>query len=244
MSELAPNYDKTQQNNKETPYIQASVNLTAEDFWQVGQGDIQLSKEANTAKSLQRVEPFIHWNNDNKATISHHIVIPASSIKGVIAHRLDYHYRRHTNDFTKKGTQLTEKITDATEHLFGIINENGAHTGQVIINDATSTLDFNNPPIGIMQHNSIDRFTGGVRKGMLFTEELIYNTPVNFTFTILNESIKVTEQAIRYALRDTFADLTEGRLALGAASSKGHGYFSGEVIWNKAGNEWLGEDAS
>jgi hypothetical protein len=88
----------------------------------------------------------------------------------------------------------------------------------------------------IMPHNSIDRFTGGVRQGFLFSEELAEGGQASLHLAIVRgpKLGKETVEALRLAL----SDLVEGRLAIGAGGGKGHGYCGGEIRWSDDG-AWI-----
>lgn len=82
------------------------------------------------------------------------------------------------------------------------------------------------PHVQAMIHNSIDRYTGGVRNRMLFVEELIWQRPIELRITLLT-GVERSEPTARQALARAIRDLCEGRLALGAGTTKGHGSFTG-----------------
>ncbi len=86
-------------------------------------------------------------------------------------------------------------------------------------------------------HNGIDRFTGGVRQHVLYGEEVL-SCPFNLKITLLPGPVSAEAKK---ALAMTLDDLVEGRLALGAGSSRGHGYFTGQTSWNEPGKQWLKE---
>jgi hypothetical protein len=73
-------------------------------------------------------------------------------------------------------------------------------------------------------HNAIDRFTGGVRDRLLFSEELLWQDEMELALLI--HTARLGEDA-RQALRLALDDLISGRLALGAGAGKGHGRFTG-----------------
>ena len=90
-----------------------------------------------------------------------------------------------------------------------------------------------------MPHNSIDRFTGGVRDGFLFSEELAHRGQIELELLLLDPA-RIARQCPlgREALRLALADLIEGRLALGGGSGKGHGFCRGCIDWSDDG-AWI-----
>jgi hypothetical protein len=112
--------------------------------------------------------------------------------------------------------------------------------GHVCINDVHIEVSLKD--VQAMLHNSIDRFTGGVRNRMLFSEELIYRQPLSLDIDLL-PGVDRADESARRALARALRDLCEGRLALGAGVTKGHGSFTGEPDqptreWLKQQEEW------
>ena len=84
-----------------------------------------------------------------------------------------------------------------------------------------------------LPHSGIDRFTGGVREGALFFEEVILREqelPV-MTLTLTEPKERFDPKTIT-ALEHALNDLCKGYLALGAGSGRGgYGYFTGNWQW-------------
>ena len=110
--------------------------------------------------------------------------------------------------------------------------------GRVVISD----LFIENPgPQKILNHVSIDRFTGGARtlEGALFDEKPYYGGD-EFTMKIsVLETANLKDEKVREALSDALGDLAAGRLAIGTGAGRGNGYFKGNIEWNQAGKVWL-----
>ena len=86
-------------------------------------------------------------------------------------------------------------------------------------------------------HNGIDRFTGGVRDGVLFVEEVVTDSqPFQLNITVALPANRQPSPEMWQALHLALTDLVEGDLALGAGGGRGHGYFEGRWI---TGKEWL-----
>ncbi|MFA6700300.1 MAG: RAMP superfamily CRISPR-associated protein [Thiomicrospira sp.] len=202
-------------------FIRFALDLEAEDFWRIGQGDKALGKLGQDYDKEPDLKPYtetvIQWQNDQACLTKQQIVIPASGIKGALRHRTLFHYRRLHNDFSD-GTKPCERTDQELKDLFGTTEGKGL-AGSLIIDDIY--LD-KTPPHKVMMHNKIDRFTGGTIDGALFSEQLLYGGGFRLTGQIKqgNQSPQLLE-AFRLAL----LDLAEGRLALGGGSTKGHGYF-------------------
>ena len=94
-------------------------------------------------------------------------------------------------------------------------------------------------------HNAIDRFTGGVRKGALYSEELLYQPKftVKIWLTRLptqpsTDEEKVTWNNVINAFKDTVRDIELGLLPMGAGSGRGS-----SLVEKSPHGEWICNDA-
>lgn len=241
--------------------LSAKLDLRALDFWRVGQGDLPLSEQGDEtdADLLPLTEPVIEWEDGkvrnigdqaNSAQPLRSVLVPATAIKGALSHRIAYHYHCRTGTFTEsvfadpEGAVGWDKSNDckAIQDLFGYAKDTGdgeesGQAGKLFFDDLY--LEVDKETLQLMMHNVIDRFTGGVRQQLLFAEELIYRSKCPLTFHVLVDE-DIDEDA-RLALVEAIDDLCQGRLAIGAASSRGHGFFNGPCTWdgNKTSLRWL-----
>ncbi len=221
------------------------LKLTPLDGYRFGGGTDSLKK--GDADLLPITEKCVIWDNQGSLTQKKQIVIPASSVKGVLSHRVAYHYNILDEKFVDK-IEITDfkKYTEeneAVKALFGYVNKEREEfqIGCLIFDDVY--LDIDKEQVTEYTHNSIDRFTGGVRDGTLFSEEVITDkqsfslkitvvSPLNEKSDKWKQLSKVKKEEKRAniwkSLQLALNDLAEGRLALGAAGGRGHGYFSGE----------------
>jgi hypothetical protein len=133
----------------------------------------------------------------------------------------------------------------AVRALFGFCKDskNGKDEGQrgrVIISD----LFVENPGAPkILNHVSIDRFTGGARvlEGALFDEKPYYGGPGFALDVVVTQPDQIEDGKIRQALAAALDDLAQGRLAIGAGAGRGNGYFRAEdgVKWDEKGAAWI-----
>ena len=219
--------------------------------YRFGGGLNSLNKNSQPNSLTAITESCVKWKNDRgELTEDKQVVIPASSVKGALSHRVAYHYNALIAQFADEITepdQYAEKVknyvgesNEAVQALFGYVIEKEeqqeiAQVGCLIFNDIY--LDY--PTRDTLQtveypHNSVDRFTGGVLEGALFFEEMLTDTKsfvLNITL-IENELPFNILKALLFSLND----LIEARLALGAGGGRGHGYFKGEWLMGK---EWL-----
>ena len=216
-------------------WLNYELALTPEDSWRFGGGKWALTP-GKTADALPYTEERLEWNQ-GQAQTRRVIVVPASGIKGALAHRLAYHYNRLSGHFADNAQTdydpFKPEENPAVKVLFGYAKvqregqSDAGQVGAVLIEDAVLPLD--EPKKIRLAHNSIDRYTGGVRNGVLFTEEALLGGAFTLKLAVKSSVWTQTDENIRQAFRDALEDLAKGRLALGAASAKGHGVFVGTV---------------
>lgn len=227
--------------------------LTPDDFFLFGSG---FGDE--DADMTPITETKVDWEN-NPAKVKEHVyLLPATSIKGAIAHRVAYHYNRLTNvfaeDFNKEGGKNAEgkSMNDyvgsnnvAVRLLFGY--EGDAKTRKIRGNVLFSDLydDKQEGKDKILNHVAIDRFTGGAIDGALFSEKTVYGKEIKKPFTLevfvnekrvehlveeLYENNKDVLNNTKMALKAALDDICNGRLPLGGGVNRGNGMFHGRLI--------------
>jgi CRISPR/Cas system CSM-associated protein Csm3 (group 7 of RAMP superfamily) len=222
--------------------VAARLSLQPEAFWMIGGG-----YDAEVDMAPLRANRIV-WRQGSGSVERDRVVVPGSALKGALAHRVAFHYNRLTGRFAAAGVDPeahTGVNNKAVSQLFGFCKGSlGAapegRRGRVIIGD----LFVDEPgEQKVLNHVSLDRFTGGARtlEGALFDEKPFYRGP-GFSVTVqLTEADRIEGPQVRLALDAALRDLAEGRLAIGAGSGRGNGYFRAEqgVQWNEAGTAWL-----
>jgi hypothetical protein len=229
-------------------WLKVEIPLQAEDFWRVGGGAISFGqhyeKEADARLYSERQ---VLWNDDGAGGERARLdqprpVLPGASIKGALAHRTAFHAHRLAGRWADGSVAMVAPDTPCEEvqSLFGLIantdseGQSDGLAGRIFISDVRLS---ETGKVQLLQHNSLDRFTGGVRKGMLFSEEALFRTDITLCLEIDTRSISLkARQAFRLALED----LRNGRLPLGSGHAKGHGYFRGHAL-PKPLLDWLNE---
>lgn len=160
-------------------------------------------------------------------------VIPGSSIKGALAHRVAYHYNKLTGVCLNNlhPSQYVNHIGEnntAVRELFGTPAGIDAEpqAGNIVIDDLfLSDQEVDNSKI--LNHVAIDRFTGGAIEGALFSENVsrLQTDAIHFKIYVVNTS-KYSEHVIQ-AFEDSLSDLCMGLLPLGGMTTKGFGAFTG-----------------
>lgn len=229
-----------------------TITLTPRDFWRMGQGNVSVGSYKKSPDLLPKMEPVVTWAN-GRATIGARLaLVPGSSVKGALAHRTAFHWNALNGIFVDDMSPEQIQAWDKSEHcdgvraLFGYAKESetarghghdvAGRSGHLLIDD--THIAVSQEDVQVMIHNSLDRFTGGVRNRMLFTEELIWKRPIELKLMLLPEAEAVDSTAKR-ALARAILDLCQGRLALGAGTTKGHGSFAGTP--DEATKQWVRE---
>jgi len=242
-----------------TSVRQISIDLTPLEGYRFG-GGVERLVDKSEAELLLVTEQCVEWENRTGKLTPKKMLIPASGIKGALNHRVAYHYNALTQVFADK--KLTNRDTahqDVKQHvgekneavraLFGYVEEKDeqqtqqevAQIGCLIFNDVYLKPSSQEVQVVEYPHNGVDRFTGGVREGVLFSEEVVTDTqsfPLNITVVLPSNENKTWQDIkkegkadhVWKALQLALNDLVEGRLAIGAGGGRGHGYFSGKWI--------------
>lgn len=233
--------------------ITATISLTGEGFMRIGGGDLPVHTSDEPADLIMQSEKYLTWGSGKAQFSQRYPLIPGSAIKGALAHRLTFHDNRINSQFADKmdsderQAAVDRKNTPIAKQLLGFAsntdksqdgtrNSEGA-AGHVLINDVY--LD-GAAQTSKLWHNKIDRFTGGVVDGALYSEEVLYQPKFTFSLTFLR-STEVTLQA-RHAIKATLDDLCQGRLPLGANGSRGLGSCIGDIEWSDDG-QWIEGEA-
>ncbi len=228
---------------KDTPLTHHALQLTPIAAWRFG------------PDMRPRVEQRVHWLDNEGKTEGKlgaaEIVIPASSIKGALRHRAYFYACCAAGYFAGQAADSAEQKTAdaAINAIFGDASHNadGAEVGSVgnlIINDLYIPIPApEENAIGVQQHNAIDRFSGGVRNRMLFSEELLFaiKDPIKLDVWLDKARIGDNNKIGMTAVEGALADLAAGRLALGGGASKGHGLFKGSQVTAPASQKQTGE---
>lgn len=211
--------------DKKIPF--ATLPLKALDNWRCGSGSQLLTKTVNQPANVSLIsysEPRITWvKNKAKLSETNIPVLCGSSIKGILAHRVAYHYRKHENQWAETMADHTheqwQKRPDALAELFGFSDDEHENSlaGKLYVDDCEITYQHTT----IRHHNSIDRFTGGVRKGALYTEELLYQPEFTLKLWLAPNTDTELSASLISALKDTLKDLEIGLLPMGAGSGRG-----------------------
>ncbi len=210
------------------------------DFWRIGGGDRPVGRHQDQDPDLlPQQEPRVRWTPQGPQ-IDTRVLVPGSAVKGPLAHRSRFHahcaqgcWAEDARPPDATGDEPAECLE--TRWLFGSAKSGGKRrgpetgvAGRVFIDDAFLALD--QTAADALMHNAIDRFTGGVRARMLFSEEVLNTGRIEIPLLIdlapRHDEDAIDTAALR-ALRRSLQDLVSGRLAIGAGASRGFGRFLG-----------------
>lgn len=204
-------------------YDTYALSLVAEDFLFFGSGfgDAKGDADMTTVKASR-----VFWSDDNRGELQKDLLlIPATSVKGALRHRVAYHHNRLLGRFVDGDPNNAPKDADndeAVRAVFGYQDGKTLVAGKVLMSDIIE----NPTPSKLLNHVSIDRFTGGAIDGALFTEQVDYAKGRNFNLQILVKKDALSGDKVREAFESALSDLCHGMLPLGGGVNRGHGIFT------------------
>ncbi|WP_259015105.1 RAMP superfamily CRISPR-associated protein [Emticicia fluvialis] len=174
------------------------------------------------------MEETVEYHENGGISFNNKTLIPASSIKGAISHRVAFHYNKLHKRWAGTAEAKTSDDNEAVIALFGTKKDDKeGQRGFVIINDIYFDEEVINDKI--FNHVAIDRFTGGALEGALFSEKVSAFTykEARLKIEIYLEKTDFEDSHIIKALELTLEDICKGLLPLGSMITKGHGIFTG-----------------
>lgn len=215
--------EKNYQKSKiDIDYVIYTLKIKPDDFFIFGSG---FGDE--DADMTPVYEKAIQYDGINSRLCEEQILIPASSLKGAIAHRTTYHYNLQHEFYIGNS-----KVKESIKEIFGEAknskkNITGAK-GKIIFSDCFKTKNA----IKVFDHVSIDRFTGGAIDGALFQEKTVADDGDLYSIEILlHKDLQNSDE--QKAFESALTNITTGMLPLGGSTTKGHGVFTGN--WSKDG---------
>jgi len=191
-------------------WIEETVKMKAQDFFLFGSGIGDEDVDITPVKGSK-----VLWTKEKGELKTDLVLIPATSIKGALAHRTAYHWNRLNKIFiggkyykTVSGDNI---VNPAVKVLFGYEEnheEDGKQIavqkrGNVLISDIIeNSITKQNENTQV--HVAIDRFTGGAKSksGALFTEKNIFGEEMQpFEIRILKDT-KGIEKAAKEVVDD------------------------------------------
>ncbi|RME93562.1 MAG: hypothetical protein D6767_00685, partial [Candidatus Hydrogenedentota bacterium] len=175
-------------------------------------------------------------------------------IRGVLRHRAFYHLCKIKQVYAENVTK--EKLQEVEQSIATLLGSEAKDTGKGTSSGNISKIFFRDIILGpppardaicesekdgvvskIFNHVKIDRFTGGAIDGALFSERVLYGGTLPLTMEY-HPSGNEADPDAKKAFLEALKDLANGLLPLGAASAKGHGFFTADFNEQEA-KKWL-----
>ncbi len=226
------------------------------DYWSFAGGEPWLlsgEQEARAPDFNPVREVRIRWDQGKGVVDPPRLYVPGSAVKGPLAHRVAFHDNLLNGHFADGASDEDAVAGWAGEGnmsvraLFGSIHTSTKgdlgvqdHAGRVYIDDVWLPMDADaEGRTQRVMHNSSDRFTGGVRSGILFEERLLYGG-APFEVFIGVEGFDDLPEITRNSFREAVRDLAEGRIQLGSGGGRGHGVFESPIPFDEVWAEFKG----
>ena len=210
-------------------WVKYTLCLKPRDFFLIGSG---MGDEE--ADNTPMTEPVVRWQDGKPEFTERYVLIPASSVKGALAHRTAYHYNRLIWKFADEivGEEQRKKCVgsynQAVVDIFGRVRNESKDSkrGEIILSDVFgSKNDYK-----VFHHNKIDYFTGGTMDGALFQEKSVYGNGDTYELEILVNKDAFSDDKVKEAFENSLHDLCGGLLPLGGATGRGNGIFEGKLF--------------
>jgi CRISPR/Cas system CSM-associated protein Csm3 (group 7 of RAMP superfamily) len=225
-----------------TDWQEYKLSLQPEDFFLFGSGFGDEDVDMTPVKARKVV-----WEDGEGRLSDKMVLIPATSVKGALSHRVAYHWNKLNEYYAGNPEAKVGKENFAVKTLFGSEGEKegeGQLRGNVIFSDIIENRSVKDK---ILNHVAIDRFTGGAIDGALFSEKTTYvkekDKPFEMTLLVRKEVLDKKDKKVEQALEAALQDICKGMLPLGGGVNRGNGIFSGtlkrgeEVIYPKDGGQ-------
>lgn len=207
------------------------LRLEPSDFFMFGSG-----LGDDDADSTPMTESVVMWNGTVPTVVHRQVLIPASAVKGALAHRTAYHYNRLNRLFVEnadnEGEAMKTKATTGSDNpavaaIFGKMEDGKTTPGRLLMTDVIE----GDLQAKVFSHNRIDVFTGGTVDGALFQEKSVCGMGKVYTLELLVADAALADDQCREAFERSLQDVCNGLLPLGGTVNRGHGTFTGQ--WTK-----------
>ena len=199
------------------------LDLMPADFFMFasGMGD-------DTSDNVAVTESVVCWKDGKPALKHEQVLIPASSVKGALAHRTAYHYNKVKgwyvgNDEAKSGCD-----NKAVADVFGSSNGSRMTRGHILIDDVIEGDRSDK----LFAHVKIDCFTGGAVHGALFQEKVMHGAGRSVRLNVMVSNEAFADNDVQTAFERSLKDVCDGLLPLGGVTNRGNGVFGGKLLKN------------
>ena len=171
-------------------------------------------------------------------------LLPASGVRGPLLHRTLYHLSVLGEEWADGDADVSKRLMSQREKLnalFGFVSDSKAATDDKAALASPLFMDdvpFTPAKVIPSDHIRIDRFTGGIIQGALYSQELVQTDELKLKILIDTSRLENVDANLRSAFLHALRDLAEGRLALGAKSL---GFCTGRaepIFCGKSDQDW------
>ena len=218
-------YTKPEIKDDSDGWMKYKLEIQPEDFFLFGSGFGDDEVDMTPVKDAK-----VDWSSGKGVFKEDMVLIPATSVKGALAHRTAFHFNRLKERFVGCIGDKEPKVgneNEAVQVLFGYENQKQKKQvrGNVLLSDVIEKkLDDK-----ILNHVAIDRFTGSAIDGALFSEKTTYGKGQTFEMTILVNKKAIGGEKIQEAFEEALKDVCKGLLPLGGGVNRGNGVFTGTL---------------
>lgn len=198
------------------------LKLTPLDFFRFGSGHGD-----DEADDVPVTENIVRWGSDGRPSVeTDKTLVPATSVKGALAHRTAYHYNKICRLYVDNTKARSGDDNPAVVAIFGKAGDDGISRGKILLSDIHETKLKDK----VLNHVKIDHFTGGAIGGALFSEKVLYGSGQEYRLEILVANDAFKDSNVQKAFENSLDDLCNGLLPLGGGVNRGNGIFTGEII--------------
>lgn len=212
-------------NKPEDEVTAYELRLQPDDFFLFGSGygddDADMTPVKETVLTWDEYGKFKGF--EEKQTL-----IPATSVKGALAHRVAFHYNKLNKYFVGNDNAKVLSENEAVRQLFGYADKEGNRKGCITLSDIFLGKA---PEEKVVPHVAIDRFTGGTIPGALFNEKVSLGKGREVTLRLSLQKREYGEKVVE-ALEQALSDICKGLLPLGGGVNRGNGTFKGTLTKN------------
>ncbi len=227
-------YSKPERITNTNDWTEYKLTLQPDDFFLFGSGFGDDEADMTPVKGKKVI-----WTDGKGELKDNFVLIPATSVKGALSHRVAFHYNK-LKDFCvreKDGEFVRDEDAEcgnnniAVQTLFGYESqgEKIQQRGNLIFSDI---IEQKNIEEKILNHVSIDRFTGGAIEGALFTEKTSFGKGQTFEMSVLAKKDALKDNDVKNAFENALKDICSGMLPLGGGVNRGNGVFKGSITKN------------
>jgi len=215
--------DKDKKYTHQQSYSIYKISIEPDSFFSFGAGFGD-----DEVDDISVTEEVVQWKNKKGEFSKKQILLPASSLKGALSHRVAFHYNKLEKNFADNipSEEFEEYIGENNLAVATIFGASKSHKnegkGKALFSDMFKL--FHENEVKIFDHVKIDRFTGGA------IDSALYNEKVNGQKDKWDIEIVLADKLdnnIKKAFENSLNDLCKGLLPLGGKVNRGHGIFEG-----------------